>query len=544
MMTDLIRVLLVQEDIGDRQLVEQLLDMELKPVIFDIESVRSLASAVELLALTKYDILLLFLRYADSAGLEAVRHLCSVHPSLPVVVLKRSSTGQIGPLVMANNATSDSVKEQSLKDLLVRRILYALERKKQKALLFDANLRMQETCQDLFVTKQALEKTISDLSKTNERLEREILLRKNAEKELQTNKKDFHNLILSSPDGILIVDREGIIQFVNPAAESLFGYKVEELLGQTFGFPIVKNEVTEIDIVRSNKEVGVAEMKAAQTEWNNHSCCMIAIHDITLIKRANAKLEEYNQLKDEFVSTASHELRTPLTIIMGAIRLVLDEIPGKIVEEQRVVLATAMKSVERLGRIVDSLLNISKIESGKLDLHKNVVNICEIVKDMVCNCTSLSREKGIRLDYEIPQAGVDICVDQDRIKEVLINLISNSVKFTPKGGWIKVTCTRQDHNVLLSVQDSGVGIASEDIPKLFDKFTQFGRKAGPGEKGTGLGLAIVKKLVEMHEGTIEAQSEVGHGATFTVSLPLTTEAATEGMSVEIDELVEQTVLNN
>jgi PAS domain S-box-containing protein len=262
------------------------------------------------------------------------------------------------------------------------------------------------------------------------------------------------------------------------------------------------------------------------------------------LKKANEKLKEYNQLKDEFVSTASHELRTPLSIIMGAIRLTLDEIPGKIVEEQRDVLATAMENVQRLGRIVDSLLSISKIESGKLDLQKTVINICELIKDTVSNYEPLAQEKGIRLGCEFPQESVDICLDPDKTKEVLINLISNSLKFTPEGGWVKVICTKQDGEVLVSVQDSGVGIAKEDIPKLFDKFTQFGRKAGPGEKGTGLGLAIAKKLIEMHGGKIEVESEVNQGTTFTISLPLTTKAAAEVLSAETDELVETTLANN
>ena len=262
------------------------------------------------------------------------------------------------------------------------------------------------------------------------------------------------------------------------------------------------------------------------------------------LRKANEKLKEYNQLKDEFVSTASHELRTPLSIIMGAIRLILDEIPGKIVEEQRDVLATAMENVQRLSRIVDSLLTISKIESGRLDLRKTVVNICELIKDTVSNYEPLSQEKGICLDCKVPEQSVDICLDPDKTKEVLINLISNSIKFTPEGGWIKVICTEEDGEVLVSVQDSGVGIAKEDVPKLFDKFTQFDRKAGPGEKGTGLGLAIVKKLVEMHDGKIKVESEVGQGTIFTISLPLTTETLAEDLPAEADELVETTLANN
>jgi signal transduction histidine kinase len=229
---------------------------------------------------------------------------------------------------------------------------------------------------------------------------------------------------------------------------------------------------------------------------------------------------------------------------MGAIRLILDEIPGKIVEEQRDILATAMESVKRLSRIVDSLLIISKIESGKVVLHKTVVNLCELIKDTVSDCKSLAQEKELSLDYEVPEEGIDIYLDPDKIKEVLINLISNSLKFTPKGGWVKVICNKLDEEVQFSVQDSGIGVAKEDMPKLFDKFTQFGRKAGPGDKGTGLGLAIVKRLVEMHNGRIDVESEPNKGATFTISLPWTTEVEAEDLSAEKDEHVENTLANN
>jgi len=377
------------------------------------------------------------------------------------------------------------------------------------------------------------------------------LYKAKVENELRASKASFHNIVEKSADGIVVVDRDGVMQFVNHAAEVLFGRKAKELVGELFGFPVMGGEVIELDVIRHGKEPGISEMRVVETEWNGQNAYLALLRDITerklaeeSLRKANEKLIEYNQLKDEFVSTASHELRTPLSIIMGAIRLVLDEIPGQIVEEQRDVLATAMESVKRLSRIVDSLLTISKIESGRLDLQKTVVNICELIKDTVSNYEPLAQKKGICLDCKVPEQSVDICLDPDKTKEVLINLISNSIKFTPEGGWVKIICTEQDKEVFVSVQDSGVGIAKEDIPKLFDKFTQFGRKDGPGEKGTGLGLAIVKKLVEMHGGKIEVESKVNKGTTFTIFLPLTTETKAEGLAVETDELVESTLANN
>jgi len=414
---DLIRVLLVDDDIADRRLAKRLLDKCPQPVEFTVDSVGRLSEAIECLGKAEYDIVLLDLGLPDSRGIEAVRKINEVEPHIPIVVLTGLDDDETGLLAVKNGAADYLVKGLPLENILVRTIRYAIERKQ---------------------TEKGLKALAEELK-------------------------------------------------------------------------------------RNNHELQIAEEK---------------------LKNANEKLREYNQLKDEFISTASHELRTPLSVIMAAIRLVLDEIPGKIVQEQRDVLTTAMESVKRLSRLVDSLLNISKIESGRLELQKTVVDICELVKDTVSDYKNLARQKALSFDYEVPEHGIEICLDPDKTREVLINLISNSIKFTPVGGWVNISCKKQDDEVLVSVQDSGVGIAKEDIPKLFDKFTQFGRKARPGEEGTGLGLAIAKKLVEMHGGKIEVESEVNQGTTFTISLPLTADATTEGLLVEKDELVENALVNN
>ena len=562
---DLIKVLLVEDDAVDRRIVEQLLARCPQAVGFAVESAGSLSAAAECLGSKEYDIVLLDLKLPDSSGIETVRKINEVNPRTPIVVLTGLDDEETGLLAIKSGATDYLVKGQSLENLLVRTMLYALEREKEKKLILETNRRLQETSQELFMAKQELEKKANALQKAQEELElrveernvelskaNELLTkRKQAEEVLQASEANLRKVIVTSPDGIVVVDRDGTVQFVNPAAESLFGCKAEELLGELFGLPLVKDEVMEVDIVNHGGGPGIAEMRVVETEWNGKKANLILLQDITErklaeegLRKANEKLKEYNQLKDEFVSTASHELRTPLSIIMAAIRLMLDEIPGEIVEKQRDVLATAMKNVQGLSKIVDSLLTIARIESGKLDLQKTVVNICELIKDTVSNCKALAQEKSLSLDCEVPEQSVDICLDPDGIKEVLMNLISNSIKFTSEGGWIKVTCTERDGEVLVSVRDSGVGIAEEDIPKLFDKFTQFGRKAGPGEKGTGLGLAIVKKLIEMHGGKIDVESEVNQGTTFTISLPLTTQAVAEALPSETDEFVETTLVNH
>ncbi len=254
-----------------------------------------------------------------------------------------------------------------------------------------------------------------------------------------------------------------------------------------------------------------------------------------------AQEKDYNERMSQFVSHVSHDLRTPLSIIQTAINLTLDEMIGTITDEQRDVLTTAMDSSKWLSDMIRSLSIITKLECGKLLLSKKDVDICELIEETVSECKSLAQKKTLSLECELPEQTIDVCLDPEQTKLVLTNLISNSIKFTPEGGQIKVTCLRQDEEVQFSVQDSGVGIATEDMVKLFEKFAKFSKKPGSEVKGAGLGLAIVKKLVEMHDGRINVESEIDQGATFTVSLPLTCMAEVENLSGEIS-LTDRTVL--
>ncbi len=522
----LIKVLLVEDDVVDRRSVEQLLAGCSQSVEFTVESVGTLSAAVECLANKGYDIVVLDTRLPDSGGIEAVRKLSEVNPHLPVVVLTDSDDEETGLLAIKSGAADCLVKNQSLENLLVRTILYALERQKEKKLMLDNKEQIIHAA------------------------------------------KEWRTTFDSITDLISIHDKNFKIRRVNKALADAFGTEPKELIGKTCYelFHGTKEPAQSCPHIRSieTKEPSMLELfeprlgihlgisTSPVLDENGEAASTVHIaKDITerklaekKLRKANKKLQEYNQLKDEFVSITSHELRTPLSIIMGAIRLVLDEIPGKILPEQKDVLATAMENVQRLARIVDSLLTISKIESGRLDLQTEMVDICELIKSTVSDYKARARENGIHLNCKVPRKNIDVCLDPDKVKGILINLISNSLKFTPKRGWVKVICIEQDGGVSISVQDSGVGIAEEDIPKLFDKFTQFGRKAGPGEKGTGLGLAIVKRLVEMHTGIIDVKSEVGKGTTFTIFLPSTTIPAAEGVLAETDKLVENTLANN
>ena len=235
------------------------------------------------------------------------------------------------------------------------------------------------------------------------------------------------------------------------------------------------------------------------------------------LERTNKELKRLDELKSDFVSTVSHELRTPLSIIKEGISLVLDRIPGDVNEKQVKILDISKYNIDRLARIIDSLLDISKIEAGKVELKRNLINISEVVRHTADSFEARIKEKGLEMRLDIDKVSGSVWVDADRITQVLTNLIGNAVKFTPSGR-IDVSCKDKGDGVVCSVSDTGVGISKEDMPKVFDKFQQFSRVAGAGDKGTGLGLSIAKNIIDMHNGAIWVESEPGKGARFTFKL--------------------------
>lgn len=236
------------------------------------------------------------------------------------------------------------------------------------------------------------------------------------------------------------------------------------------------------------------------------------------LEEKNRKLRHLDQLKSEFVSTVSHELRTPLSIVKEGVNLIIDEIPGKIQEKQKKILTIAQENIKRLERIITDLLDISRIEAGRIVLRKESVDIVSLIQHFASAFRHRIASKGLELKLDLPKGEVDIYADRDKIIQVFTNLLYNSIKFTDRG-YIKVSVEDKEYEVECSVVDTGRGISKEDLFLVFDKFQQFGRIPGSGEKGTGLGLSITKGIVELHRGNIWVESELGKGAKFIFTLP-------------------------
>ncbi|HEX6164749.1 MAG TPA: response regulator [Vicinamibacterales bacterium] len=275
---------------------------------------------------------------------------------------------------------------------------------------------------------------------------------------------------------------------------------------------IIKNEELEIHHPDGRVFPILASGAPLKNELGHIAGCIVAFQDI-------AKMREVDRMKDEFVSIVSHELRTPLTSIRGSVQLVLDD-PGAVAgDEHRNLLQIALNNCERLVRIINDILDVSKIESGNLLLRRKAAHVADLIRQAVDVVAGPARAAGVALAVNVPASIRPVMVDSDRIVQALVNLLSNAVKFAPTASTVSVTVTGSEHMITIAVADQGEGIAPENLNRLFRKFQQVDSSASRRKGGTGLGLAITKALVEQHGGRIFVDSELGKGTRFSFTLP-------------------------
>ena len=237
------------------------------------------------------------------------------------------------------------------------------------------------------------------------------------------------------------------------------------------------------------------------------------------LEKKNKELEKLDKLKSDFVASVSHGLRTPLAVTLEGLSIVLDSIPGPINEKQKNILLTARQNLEQLNQVIGDLLDISQIEAGQLDLRLGFVNVIKLFQNFINSYQPIAVSKDIKLSIQIPQDSLYLYIDRDKIIQVIENLLDNALKFTKKGGSIHVAMHMRKNDVLFTFTDTGIGIAKEDMPRLFNKFQQLARLEGVGLQGSGLGLTISKAVIELHGGEIWAESQLGKGTSFYFTLP-------------------------
>jgi signal transduction histidine kinase len=247
-----------------------------------------------------------------------------------------------------------------------------------------------------------------------------------------------------------------------------------------------------------------------------------AVYAVRLVKELgsrNDRLHKLDRMRDDFVASVSHELRTPLTSIRGYLELVLDGEVGDLTDEQRHFLSIVDRNADRLLRVVGDLLFVAQVEAGKITIETGPTDVDELVHQAVETARPAAAEQGVELELETDGLG-RLSADRARLAQVLDNLISNAVKFTPPGGRVEVRSVREGDLAVLEVADTGIGISEEDQTRLFQRFFRTDNATQRAIQGTGLGLAIVKAIVEAHDGSISVASAPSEGTTVRVELPL------------------------
>ena len=350
-------------------------------------------------------------------------------------------------------------------------------------------------------------------------------------KRVEIEKKNTEAVVKSIAEGLVVVNAKGEVLLMNPAAEKLLGVQSEKKLGKS-----IKDGVGSEYMVSLAREVeGTGEKVVEYTSKDENvkktirqSSAVIQDEDGRTVGMVNVltditKQKELDEIKTRFVSNVTRELRTPMVAMQKAIEILLDKKGPPLNDVQTNFLNIVHRNLQHLSRLVEDLLDIAKIESGKMRLKFAPARLDRIVSDACEALGTWSKSKDISLEKEIDKSLPEIPIDSVKITQVLNNLIGNAIKFTPRGGKIFVSCSWHDEqSVRASVRDTGVGIAKENLPKLFGRFEQFGDQQGIS--GTGLGLCISKEIMERHGGRIYAESEEKKGSTFTFILPIKQQA--------------------
>jgi PAS domain S-box-containing protein len=519
-----IRVLLIEDSPGDARLIREML-AEVRDTYFNVEHADRLSTGLERLATGDFDVILSDLSLPDCQGFDTFVKVRAQAPQVPIVVLSGLDDETLGFTAVREGAQDYLVKGQADGNLLKRSIRYAIER----------------------------------------RLTQE---------ELRRSEERYRSLIESAVDAIFTVEPDGTVTSLNPAFEAITGWACSDWMGKKFLGLLHPDDLPSATLVFEALSQGapsqryegrilsksghyiVMEFRAAPQIDNGQLVGIFGIgRDITERKQAQERLQELyerekelrqelgerttqvenaylklyqlDQMKDSFLSTVSHELRTPLTSIKGFAEILLSyEEEDK--ETQREFLTIINEESDRLTRLINDLLDLSRIESGRMEWQTNNLAVRDVIEIAINSTHALAAQKQINVSVDVGPGLPPFLGDKDRLVQVMTNLLGNATKFTPEGGGIGVKAellrgegpSPAQDAIRVSVSDTGIGIAPENCEKVFDKFRQIGDTLTDKPKGTGLGLAICKEIAEHYGGTIWVESELGRGSTFFFTLPI------------------------
>lgn len=449
----------------------------------------------------------------------------------PIVVLTPDSQAETVNQLLAEGA-DDFIKKPIVDAEAISRLIQRLERN-------DARYPASSIDpMELRRTKNELERRVAErtaeLVKVNQQLQAELDEHRQTQSALKVSQAHLAGIVEIADDAIISIDRHQTITLFNRGAEKIFGYTAAEAIGQPLDLLLPKrftqvhrqhiqefgqatqttqrmNSRREIWGQRKDGTEFPAEASISKLTLEGEVIYTVYLRDIT-------ERKQIDRMKDEFISMVSHELRTPLTSIHGSLGMLTSGLLKAESEQGKRLLRIAVESTDRLVRLINDILDIERIESGRVKMEKTACDLADLIDEAVELMCPLAEKAGITLSASCASIWVE--VDRDRIIQTFTNLLSNAIKFSPPHSTVWITAAVQVDQVLVSVQDQGRGIPADKIESIFERFQQVDSSDSRNQDGTGLGLAICRSIIQQHHGKIWVESIVNTGSTFYFTLPL------------------------
>jgi PAS domain S-box-containing protein len=452
---------------------------------FEVARAETGEVGIKMIEEAHYDIILLDLKMPGLSGFDVLGHVKALHPDSVIIVITGYATVDHSIEAMKKGAFDFIPKPFSPEQLRV-------------------------------VVSKAIEhtRTLQDIA--NEKSRMRVLINQLA-------------------SGVMATDNQKRVALANPAflrmlgyrGESVIGCRAEEFIGDESLMQMIDQALSmrEGEFLELTEELNLKGKKEGQETILVARCVpfkdrlgrilgtVTVLHDITALKKMD-------QLKSDFVSMVAHEIRSPMNSVLAQLKVVLDGLAGNVSEKQQEILGRASDRIRGLSDLSTDLLDLAKIESGLITQEKENLNTAEFLADQVAFHQAKAQAKDVRLELDPLPKLPPLLANRPNMEEVLSNLISNAVNYTPEGGSIGVSATTENDYLCISVRDTGIGIAHEDLDRIFDRFYRVKSEKTRLITGTGLGLSIVKSIVEAHNGMIRVESEPDHGTTFYVYIPL------------------------
>lgn len=470
----MIKLLLIEDNKADARFIEILLE-EVPDMSFEIKNTTTFQEGIDELQNNDYDLVLLDLSLPDSFGMDTIKNAAHKAPLTPIIVLTGRDDEDFGLEVVKAGAQDYLIKGRIDSALLNRGIKYAIERKELEVTLKKSNKRLEES-----------------------------------ENRLNT-------IVTFNISGILVLDKQGIIKYVNPAAEKILGQDFSALQGQKFQYQYSLNSAT---LFSPENSVLQVEVLAVETEWGGEESVLLTLHDITELMKAekslrekNAELTRINKALDRFVYIISHDLKKPTANIIGLLSLYEKDLIQSNPTKGKTVFEKLSFSAMQLKKMIEDLLEATKREIST-DMNFELIDFKKIFNEVMSTMDQIIAKENAEINIDF-SGGQIVYYSYQELKSILSNLLSNALKFHPldKKPVITIKTDKSPKGTVLIFSDNGIGI---DLKKNRDKLFQKYERINKQTEGTGLGLWIIKEIVEKNGGNIEVESESGKGTTFKI----------------------------